>query len=282
MLIPAHLWQTYRTASPPPRAAACTASWRRFNPSLTCHYFDDQACLRFIRRWFDKAFADMYESLPIGVMKADVWRVAVVYVHGGIYADIDTECRAPISTWIPTDQRLVAAVEDESGALGNFTFAAVARHPALLHVLRTFMTLYQAADFLSSQSPTPVQDFGAGGWSMGVLQYYDLFTTEASRGGGTYYSKSAKALADKALFHAAESRLITPYASANTVVFHHTASVFWTEDYCQWREEQGRLLETGTDQQTQHVDHQQTQAAGDHAAGRSGGVDTKQPRMETL
>lgn len=247
MLIPAHLWQTYRTASPPARAATCMASWKACNPQLTCHYFDDQACSLFIRRWFDDAFVQMYEALPIGVMKADVWRVAVVYIHGGIYADIDTECRAPISSWIQADQRLIAVVENASGALGNFFFAAVPRHPALLQVLQTFMTLFRAEDFLNQHSPTPVQDFGAGGWSLGILDHYGLNSPELMQLGGEHYSRSAKARSDQAFFHSAESKLITPYCAEHTVVFHQTASVFWADDYHRWRDEQdqhNRVLNT--------------------------------------
>jgi hypothetical protein len=217
-------------------------SWAHWNPELTCHYLDDQACEAFIRQWFDADFIAMYTALPIGVMKADVWRVAVVYVHGGIYADLDTECRAPVSEWIGSEHRLVAAVENESGALANFTFAAVPRHPALLHVLNTFLELYRSQDFLSASSPTPVQDFGAGGWSLGILRHYGLAHAGAMRGGGATYSSSQAAQRDRAWFHSAESRLITPYATSATKVFHQTASVFWTEDYHQWRVDQNRLL----------------------------------------
>ena len=33
---------------------------------------------------------DAYDSLPIRVMKADLWRYCILYKYGGIYADSDT------------------------------------------------------------------------------------------------------------------------------------------------------------------------------------------------
>lgn len=247
MRIPAHLWQTYRTAVPPPRARDCMASWRRFNPGLSCHYFDDHACSDFMRNWFNPVVVDMYESLPIGVMKADVWRVAVVYVYGGIYADIDTECRAAVSEWIGADHSLVVAVENETGAIGNFAFAATAQHPALRNVLRTFLKLHRSKQFMDPSSPTPVQDFGAGGWSLGVLQYYGMSSETIRRSGGDQDCRSPQAIADRAMFYPAASQLITPYCAPHTKVFHQTASVFWTENYCQWRSDQSRFLQAAAD-----------------------------------
>ena len=39
-----------------------------------------------------RAYA-VYSSFPIGVMKADFFRYAVLLAHGGIYADVDTSCQ---------------------------------------------------------------------------------------------------------------------------------------------------------------------------------------------
>ena len=36
---------------------------------------------------------DIYSSFPIGVMKADFFRYAVLLAHGGVYADVDTACQ---------------------------------------------------------------------------------------------------------------------------------------------------------------------------------------------
>jgi hypothetical protein len=87
-------------------------------------------------------------------------------------------------------------------------------------------------------SPTPVQDFGAGAWSMGVLKYYDLFDQQLQLKGGLDHSLSQKAIAENAVLYSAESRVISAYPNHNTRVFHQTASVFWESGYHSWREDQ--------------------------------------------
>jgi len=238
MLIPKLVWQTYKTVDPPAAATSCMSSWKKYNQGHKFIYMGDVLCEKFIEQYFERDFFEMYMSLPVGVMKADVWRVAVVYVFGGIYADLDTECRAPIEEWIGSSSKLVAAVENQTGALGNFVFAATPRHPALYNVLKTFLELFNSESFANVNSPTPVQDFGAGAWSMGILKYYDLFDQQLTSKGGLGYSLSPKAMADSAVFYSAESRIISAYPNENTRVFHQTASIFWENDYHSWRRDQ--------------------------------------------
>lgn len=238
MLIPKILWQTYKSSDPPVAAAACMASWRKCNHNHEFIYMGDLECEAFMEQWFEREFFEMYCALPVGVMKADVWRVAVVYVHGGIYADIDTECRAPVEDWIGSSSTLVAAVENDTGALGNFVFAATPRHPALYRVLQTFVELYHSESFMNASSPTPVQDFGAGAWSMGILKYYDLFDQQLQSKGGLDYGLSRKVIADNVVLYSAQSHVISAYPNENTLVFHQTASVFWGNSYHSWRGDQ--------------------------------------------
>ena len=38
---------------------------------------------------FDNETYTAYRSFPLGVMRADMWRYAVLYKRGGLYADVD-------------------------------------------------------------------------------------------------------------------------------------------------------------------------------------------------
>lgn len=184
----------------------------------------------------------MYSALPIGVMRADVWRVAVIYVYGGIYADLDTECRASVCEWIDKDDGLVVGVENCTGAIGNFVFAAIPRHPALYAVLQTFVELYNSKSYLNANSPTPVQDFGAGGWSMGILRHYNLFNAESIPKDGGDYNLPAQARQERTKFYSCNSNILSAYPDDRTLVYHQTASVFWTAGYDSWRHEQQSQL----------------------------------------
>jgi len=241
-MIPKIIWQTYKTNTPPKRAAKNIKSWTTHNPNHTYRYSSDLQCESFIRDYFDKEFFNMYHSLPIGVMKADVWRVAVIYHFGGIYADLDTECRGPASRWIGEEDSLVVTVENKTGAISNYIFAAIPKHPAVYSVLESFLEIYQSSSFLNKQSPTPVQDFGAHGWSIGILKYYGLNKPEIMEQGGEAYNKCTKVILDRVRFYTSESKILSAYPNEYTLIYHQTASVFWLDGYESWRKEQEKQL----------------------------------------
>lgn len=245
MNIPLQLWQTYKSKALPLKAVPLVQSWKNKNPNLKVNFMDDGQCDQFIKENFDDQFYKMYASLPFGVMKADVWRVAVVYINGGIYADTDTDCIVPISQWINPDDKLIVAVEQPNGALANFIFAASPKHPALLHVLNTFTEFYNSPNFLDKNTDTPIQNFGQHGFSYGILSYYNLQDSESMVKGGTtnYYNENSKVQAEQTKFILNQDSRITNGYTPNTYVAHVVASMSWVRfGYDSWRKQQKRVL----------------------------------------
>ena len=224
MNIPLELWQTYKSSNLPRQAIPLVQSWKNKNPQLTVNFMDDAQCNHFIKQNFDDEFYQMYISLPFGVMRADVWRVAVVYINGGIYADTDTDCMVSISEWLKPDDRLVVAVEQSNGALANFIFAASPKHPALLHVLNTFREFYNSPNFLDTNTDTPIQNFGQHGFSHGILSYYGLEDNETSSYTRENVSKSILSHLNLSLFFPLGK---TPYGGSvnNTFIFFISFSI---------------------------------------------------------
>jgi hypothetical protein len=240
-MIPNSIWQTYKTEFPPPQSCDLIQSWVSTNPKLKWYYMDDAACDMFIRYHFSNEFYHMYTSLPLGVMRADVWRVAVVYAYGGIYADIDTVCLQPITQWISSDDSLVVGVETLTGSINNFVFAAEPQHPALHRVLERFLELFNANEYLLA-SDTLVQNFGAHGWSDGILKYYNLDAADSMSKGGDYYNSVEQVKKDRTKFYSYNSNAFTPVPSNQSFVHHQTASMFWHDGYDSWRVQQRQLF----------------------------------------
>lgn len=241
-MIPKIIWQTYKTPVPPAQSAELIKSWLDLNPDYTWYYFDDEKCQKFIQDHFDDSFYQMYISLPIGVMKSDVWRIAVVYIYGGIYADLDTKCLVSANSWITDSEDLVVGVETPHGALNNFVFAAASRHPALKTVLETLMDLYNSPYFLDKNSPTPVQDFGANAWSYGILKHYGLENSDSMSKGGEFYNLNEQVKNEKTKFFPYNSHAMTPIPTNKSYVWHQTASVSWSSGYASWRQEQNNKI----------------------------------------
>ena len=53
------------------------------------------------------------QSLPVGVMRGDLWRYMVIYIYGGVYADLDTECWEPISVWMKDEYDMIVCPEND-------------------------------------------------------------------------------------------------------------------------------------------------------------------------
>lgn len=95
MSLPRILSQTWKTALLPPRAKALRADWARLNPSLELRLYDDATSRAVIADTLPERLA-AYDAMPFGVMRADIFRLAVLLRDGGIYADIDMQPLRPL------------------------------------------------------------------------------------------------------------------------------------------------------------------------------------------
>lgn len=152
MPIPLIIHQTWKTKNLTPRESECTITWQKMNPEFRYCLYDDDDCEALVRRYFPQ-YLKHYQKLEKPVEKADLFRYMVIYVYGGVYADIDTVCLRPLSQEIPLDCGLVVGKEHETSywwltKLGRFTgnlqycqffFAAEPRHPGLLAVIQNII-----------------------------------------------------------------------------------------------------------------------------------------------
>jgi mannosyltransferase OCH1-like enzyme len=222
-MITKQIWQTHKTKLPPPESLECIKSWLIKNPNYVWYYMDDIKCEQFIKDHFSEEFYSMYKSLPYGVMKSDTWRIAVVYVYGGIYADLDTECVQSIDGWIGDYDLVVSSEPPAHTGLVNFIFAATPKHPALLLCLQRLMLYYNSDNYLDKKEKTgtPIQNFGQGAFNDGIKEYISLNPNDS-----------------KVKVFSIEDNAFTPFKDNRTLVHHKTASMFWGKDYDSWRRNQ--------------------------------------------
>lgn len=147
-MIPKIIWQTYKVpiSELPEYALAAVGSWKSMNPSWEHRYMDDEAAAEFVLAEYGEEWHRIFTGCPIGVMKADLWRYLVVYRHGGVYADLDTVCKAPIDLWLDPDAKMLVATE-HANHLCQWTFAAEPGHPVLKSVLDTVFAGFQNPDY---------------------------------------------------------------------------------------------------------------------------------------
>ena len=87
-IIPLNIYQTWRTKELPPKMKECVDIVKTHNPAFQHYLYDDNDCRNFIDEFFDNDVLNAYDKLIPGAYKADLWRLCVLYINGGIYLDI--------------------------------------------------------------------------------------------------------------------------------------------------------------------------------------------------
>lgn len=168
-MIPNTLWQTWKTHTLPPTLKAQSESWDRSNSDISRILQSDSECSDFIKTHLGETVHELYLALPQPIMRADFWRVAVIYVRGGYYSDLDLICNESISTLIPGKPS--AVFTRELNNISNFFFGAEPKHPAIKLAL----------DYMIEESKAvidkDVQSYGMHSLHRAVREYYNIVDT---------------------------------------------------------------------------------------------------------
>jgi len=115
--IPRVVWRTWKSHSIPDQVRLPLERMQRRNPGWEFRLCDDndmaifmEAKIRRVAPHVAEAYAAINPSL--GAARADLWRYAVLWYHGGVYVDLDSEITVPLSEGILLkDDSMVASFE---------------------------------------------------------------------------------------------------------------------------------------------------------------------------
>eukprot|EP00041_Stephanoeca_diplocostata_P013959 m.249969 g.249969 ORF g.249969 m.249969 type:complete len:187 (-) comp19529_c1_seq15:2476-3036(-) len=102
--IPLHVWRTH--ATPDNLPDILSQDHERLvkeNPKFKFHLVDDRGMDTFMLRYFGgTAVSASYFAISteFGAMRADMWRYAVLYIHGGVYLDMDSTLNVHLDKFI--------------------------------------------------------------------------------------------------------------------------------------------------------------------------------------
>lgn len=204
-MIPNILWQTWKTKELPHSVKSQADSWSSSNPQLHRELYNDLECANFILEHFGENVHGMYMALPQPIMRADFWRLAVVYIRGGYYSDLDIVVTDNIKNFIKSDVDAVFMLEIDNVA--NFFFGAAPNHPVIKTALDKMI---EQMRFIKN---VEVQNFGMHWLHQSVREHYAIV--------GTNYTSDANVQ----FLH--ESKVIG--------LVHTKASTINRDDYESWR-----------------------------------------------
>ena len=132
--VPRRIAQYWDAAAPPADIQQITASWAECNPAFSHTLFDDLRARAFLHLHHGREILGAYHRATGPAMKADLFRLAWLYTEGGVYADADDRCVAPLEGLLPDGAALVL-YREYLGTLGNNFLAAAPGHPVIATAL---------------------------------------------------------------------------------------------------------------------------------------------------
>jgi Mannosyltransferase OCH1 and related enzymes len=106
--LPDKVWHSAKFDNLSENQREWTGSWTRKNPSIRQELLTDRSAEAFVRAHYFKTRPDIvevYEALPIPILRADLFRYLVVLAEGGIWGDLDTSCEKEVAEWVPLEYR---------------------------------------------------------------------------------------------------------------------------------------------------------------------------------
>jgi hypothetical protein len=135
---PRNIFQTWETKVISEDLQKIINTWKEHNPEYKYVLYDNQEREEFIQENFEERVYNVYCKIIPGAYKADLWRYCVLYIYGGVYADIDTICMAGIDSFVSDDTEFMTTVDLNTSPyegchnLSNTFILSTPNHPILL------------------------------------------------------------------------------------------------------------------------------------------------------
>lgn len=173
--IPKKIWQTYKTKQLSYPAREAQSTWLKKNPKYEYIFFDDEDIEKYIRNQWDDRTLAFFKALPVGAMKADLWRYLIVTTEGGVYSDIDSVCCREITSWptkVPKHANDVLILGMEPcGWFCQWTIASTKQHPAMQYVCEYVINYYFNHGIDLNRERFVIFTTGPGIWSDALSSY---------------------------------------------------------------------------------------------------------------
>jgi hypothetical protein len=115
-----------------------TDRWKQLNPSYAIDFSLDHDCIHFLREHFNDYIANLFISIPIGMYKADLWRLCKLYVYGGVYADVDLIPHINLD-FLDTSVDFYSCISAHRDSIFQAFMVAKPKHPLLYVFLLSFL-----------------------------------------------------------------------------------------------------------------------------------------------
>ena len=190
-MIPKIIWQTYEIdyQNLPNKALILIDSWKKNNAEWEYNYISAEQRKTFVKEHFGEEWYSIYSSYRLNVLRSDLWRYMCLYVHGGMYSDLDMLCKTPVERWLDTNKDFVVSIEPDFEGYTQSIFASSPNNSVLKEVLDLIKEQYHKKIEYNDVISYETQETGYVIFSKAITSYLhknpsynvDLLTGEESK-----------------------------------------------------------------------------------------------------
>jgi hypothetical protein len=236
-MIPKIIWQTYEVPFEelPQYIKDCAQTWKDCNPEWEYRYMDAKQRNDFVLNNFDKEWHDIFIKLPYGVLQSDIWRHMVLFVHGGVYADLDTICNRPIEVWLKNDKNTTVFIDDGDINFCQFLIASIPKNILYRHLLDFIKNRIMNKDFIENYLNKRIQEFeenttGAIACTEAVRLFLNI-PNELDLVAHYKTINNIKEVKENNFFY------YNKKIADTNLIKHFVGSKVWTNNYIRWQEQ---------------------------------------------
>jgi len=150
-------------------------NWKKLNPEYDIKLYDDHMCENFLKTEFSEIHCDIFKYIKNGPIKADFWRVCIIYKYGGLYVDADVEPLVPLKDFIDSTADFVTCTSYGPQFNPNFIIAN-AGDEFLKKVIDMYLQMYSEK-----------KEYSYWDWSIMTLFSKLLVLDKYNKEDGIYY-----------------------------------------------------------------------------------------------
>jgi len=138
--IPKVIYLSYKTKDIP---SYIIPNWKKLYPDYEIKLYDNQDCIDFLSKEYGQEFVDLFNYIQDGPIKADFWRLCMLYKYGGIYSDIDVEPLVNIETILEKDVSFLTCVSAIKNQLNPHFIISKPNHDILKQCIDKYIEMYR-------------------------------------------------------------------------------------------------------------------------------------------
>jgi mannosyltransferase OCH1-like enzyme len=138
--IPKIIYLSYKTKDIPKYVIK---KWNEIYPDYEVKLYDNNDCINFFKTEYNDEYVDIFNYIKDGPIKADFWRVCILYKYGGIYSDIDVEPLVNIENIMLPDTTFITCLSAMGKLINPHFIVSEPKHKVLKMCIDKYLEMYR-------------------------------------------------------------------------------------------------------------------------------------------